>query len=258
MADVVITQADINTAMNLWRISAPAQYQTLLDAQAPKDDNDLERLLLAGALIYFGGQYLSPVTGTIVSYLVVRKTLDDILLTSAYGMTEPTKRLVNGDITIDEWQSEMQKQILYVQIMAAVAARGGLAQMTDADWAALQDRVKSQYEYLDKFAEEIKSKKTALTLALLARAALYADAGIAGFEQARANIQGQSGSTEERYILDPDAIHCDGCIERAGEQWQPLGKLPPLGDEPCGVRDRCTKQYRKPDGNGGWIVSEVE
>ena len=133
MADVVITQADINAAMNLWRISAPTQYQTLLDAQAPKDDNDLERLLLAGALIYFGGQYLSPVTGTIVSYLVVRKTLDDILLTSAYGMTEPTKRLINGDITIDEWQSEMQKQILYVQIMAAVAARGGLAQMTDAD-----------------------------------------------------------------------------------------------------------------------------
>jgi hypothetical protein len=117
-------------------------------------------------------------------------------------------------------------------------------------------RVREQYDYLRNFAGQIADGTQPLDGRFLVRSDMYADSGRGTFEDIRQRGMVNHGYEEEKYILEDTISACDGCIDRAGEGWQPIGTLEPLGSQECNVRDRCEVVYRRVSDNGEWEESE--
>lgn len=253
-----ISQEDVNTAIRLWRVSVPKQYQRLLEARDVTNvkNDDLEKYLIAGLIVFAAGSYFNPTTSAFISWLAVRNALESVIDTTGVSINQSTQQMIDGKITRDEWEKEMQRDILALMIVSALAAHGGVNLMTRADWQAISTQATVQYAYLKAFSDEIAAG-LALDGKLLSRADLYADAGRSAFEEARTIINERNGWEEERRNLEEGATHCEGCIDQADLDWQPIGTLDPIGAEECGTRCKCTKQYRK-QVNGHWIETEAE
>lgn len=253
--DGTITQADIRSARLVWRRYAPDRYKDLLDAQ-PVDDEKNNNLIGLFLILFLAGMYLDIATDDFIPYSVVRGVLDLVIDGQAVAMNTLSQQLIDGTITTAEWQAGMAENIIDLHIDAVVSARGGLEQMTAADWQQVNEAIREQMEYLDNFASQIRDGKQGLNGQVLVRSDMYADAARGTFEETRTGVRQSEGMQEERRYTEEGVEHCDGCLEQAGLQWQPIGTLLPIGDADCLTRCHCTKKYRKLDNNGNWIVFE--
>jgi len=90
------------------------------------------------------------------------------------------QQLVEGSISLAEWEKAMAAQLKDVLITAAATARAGDWELiSKADLARLQAALEDQLQYLHGFAEAIHEKVLAgeeLTTSVHARAKLYAGA----------------------------------------------------------------------------------
>ncbi|HMN12579.1 MAG TPA: hypothetical protein PKD55_09675 [Bellilinea sp.] len=172
-------------------------------------------------------------------FQAVRDELEKVVTASKLEMRAVSQQLVNGEITLAQWQLAMERGVKTVQVASAVAARGGWAQMTQSDWGAVGAETKRQYEYLRRFAGEIASGKQPLNGRLVVRAELYGEAGIGAFEQMRRRVM---GARFERRVLGA-AEHCPDCIRFAALGWQPAGFLPRIGESRCRVHCRCRFEF---------------
>jgi hypothetical protein len=161
-----------------------------------------------------------------------------------------------GEISLAEWQLAMEQEIKIIHTASAASARGGWAQMTQADWGWVGQRVRAQYAYLDRFTRQIAGGQQRLDGRALMRARMYAQAARATFQEMRrryARIY-KDGVTEER-VLKPNAEHCEGgdnrpgCVELAALGRQPIGTLPPIGAAQCLTFCLCTFRIYDADGN---------
>jgi hypothetical protein len=156
--------------------------------------------------------------------------------------------LANGEITLAKWQQGMSAQIKNSHLAAGASAKGGWAQMSQADYGQVGGRLKRQYEYLNNFAADIASGKQKLNGNFLRRADMYLEAARGTYEEARRRLYAQSGYTEERRVLGR-AEHCKDCLDFAGRRWQPINTLPPIGASICLTNCHCRFIYRKTDGS---------
>ncbi len=202
------------------------------------------------------GRYINLSTGKFISSTEVRDALEVVMDASAIRMNNITQQLVDGSVSLAEWQSGMAEQIKLAHTASAASARGGWAQMSQSDWGAAGRMIRTQYDYLQGFAEDVASGKQALNGQALMRADLYADAPRGTFEEMRRRYETmQNGMEEEQRVLGA-ADHCPGCLEQAALGWQPVGTLDPIGDEECLTRCHCKFRYRKVGPDGEWIVSD--
>jgi len=199
------------------------------------------------------GRYYNLTTGNFVPFMDVRNALESNISVSQANMRALTEQLISvpPTISLDQWQVDMMREIKQANISASAAARGGWAQMTQSDWGAVGQQVRTQYDYLRNFANEIASGKQRLNGSALVRADLYGQAARGNFEEMRRRMAKLEGMTEEIRILG-ESDHCDSCLSAAGH-WAPIGTLPRIGDSQCVTNCRCTFKYRRPNGNGGWI-----
>lgn len=190
---------------------------------------------------------------TFVSFADVRNALESNISVSQANMRALTEQLiaVPPTISLDQWQVDMMREIKQANISASAAARGGWAQMTQSDWGAVGQQVRTQYDYLRNFANEIASGKQRLNGSALVRADLYGQAARGNFEEMRRRMAKLEGMTDEMRVLG-EADHCDDCLSAAGH-WAPIGTLPRIGDSQCVTNCRCTFKYRRPNGNSGWV-----
>lgn len=198
------------------------------------------------------GRYVDLSTGRFVRFSDVRDALDVVMDASAIRMNNITQQLVDGNVSLAEWQSGMMEQIKIAHTAAGASARGGWAQMSQADWGATGRMIRSQYEKLQGFAEQIADGTQLLNGHALMRADLYADAPRGTFEEMRRRYERLSNGMQfERRILG-EADHCDDCLDAADEGWQPIGTLPAIGDSVCLTRCHCTFEYSatNPDEEG--------
>lgn len=195
-------------------------------------------------------------SGKFVSRAAVQEGLENIMDQSALNMNALTQQLIDGKISLASWQSGMLQEIKSVNVAASALANGGWAQMTPSDWGYTGSLIKEQYNYLRNFAEQVASGEQALDGRALVRSDLYGDAANGTYSDMRGRLFIADGYEEEIAVLEPGADHCDGCLERAAEGWQPIGTLSDIGDEDCQARDRCVKRYRRMDENGEWEESE--
>jgi hypothetical protein len=180
------------------------------------------------------------------------------------GVNDLAEQLKSGAISLPEWQAGMKDFIRNELINSMVLAKGGREFVTQSDYGFVGSQVKKQYQYLDKFAADIRANPAAWLTGrrLNARASLYNQLGYAALEEDIQREKVKSGWTEERRVLGFVRFeHCEdtgdrpGCVELAAKEWQKIGTLPKIGEAACYTNCRCEFQYRKPDPEnaGEWI-----
>lgn len=158
-----------------------------------------------------------------------------------------------------EWEQGMRDMLRDEYRIALELAKGGAQNVTPSDWGYMGSLLKEQYDYLSNFAFDIAIHPDQwLNGRLLSRAKLYEQSAYGALEQFVQRTMEQAEFTEEMRVLGP-AEHCQphkgrpGCEELAGH-WEPIGTLPKIGEAACYTNCQCHFVYRKPDGQGGWIV----
>lgn len=188
------------------------------------------------------GRYVGP-KGRFVSRLAVRHALDMALDARSAAMRALSGRLRAGEISVREWQTAMMADVKAVQLYGAASAKGGWAQLTQADFGRVGAHVKRQYEYLSRFAQQIASGEQPLDGVFLARADMYGQAGRAIHHETERREMEIRGMNQERNVLGV-ADHCVECLEETRRGWVPIGTLRPVGQRVCTTRCKCSIQYR--------------
>jgi hypothetical protein len=195
-------------------------------------------------------------SGKFVSKSTIQDGLENVMDTSALNMNALTQKLIDGNISLASWQSSMMREIKSAHVAASALANGGWGQMTSVEWGATGQMIREQYDYLRNFSAQIADGTQALDGRALVRSDLYGDSANGTYEKMKTRLFLADGYEEEKAELEPGADHCDGCLDRAAQGWQPIGTLSDIGDEDCQARDRCTKIYRRMTEGGEWEESE--
>ena len=189
------------------------------------------------------GRYRDRVTGRFVSELTVRRDLDKYIDAKNAKLDSLTTQLRNREISLADWQTQMRNELRTAHTNAAMVAKGGRDQMTNADWGRTGRELRTQYEYLDKWAADIASGKAPLDGRANWRAKLYGNASRDTFEQQRRAMAAEMGNDEEMRVLHAKES-CAGCIQYAG-YWASIGTLPRIGSQDCGTNCLCTMVFRR-------------
>lgn len=189
------------------------------------------------------GRYREISTGRYVSAQRIREEIDLALLARERQMRSLAEQLRTNQIGLDVWASEMRVLVKDVHLYSAAAAKGGWAQMSQADYGRVGQLVRVQYEYLNGFVADIASGKQMLDGRFLRRVALYGEAGRATFHTIEALEMDVRGMDEERNVLHP-ADHCGDCVSMSELGWVQRGKLIPIGQRQCLTGCHCTIEYR--------------
>lgn len=181
------------------------------------------------------GQYLSAKT--------VRSAVDTVIDAETVKMRDLAQQLVDGSIGLSDWQMQSAQLLKSLHVAMGLAANGGLSNTSASSLGYLASQIKQQYQYLNKMALQIRRGEQALDGTLVARAALYTQAGREIYQNVIARAAKDAGCSEEKSILG-SADHCGDCVEEAAKGWSPLGSLIPIGQRQCLSNCRCEMTYR--------------
>lgn len=188
-------------------------------------------------------RYVNLRTGQFVSASDIRLAVDTVIDNTTQDIRSLSLSLVSGTITLAQWQSQMQTQLKALYVACGVAAGGGFSNMSQSDYGYLGSLIKTQYQYLRSFAQQIASGQQPLDGTLLSRAALYAQAARGIFYAMMTELAIESGMTQERRVLGM-ADHCKSCLTEAAKGWQPIGTLLPIGATECLANCRCSLAFK--------------
>jgi hypothetical protein len=188
------------------------------------------------------GRYVDA-RGRFVSRAFVRAELDRAIESATQRMAPLSESLRDGNISLADWIIEMRRDIKQVQLYSAAAAKGGWAQMSQADYGRVGQLVREQYRFLEGFGNDIAAGLP-LDGRFLRRVALYAGAGRRTFHKVEQFEMEARAMDEERSVLNP-ADHCDECVAEAAKGWQPLGSIVPIGERTCKGGCKCDMEFRR-------------
>jgi hypothetical protein len=189
------------------------------------------------------GRYRDVASGRLISDRVVRDGVDNLADLTSERMAGYSRALLDGSMSLADWQARMMADIKAAHVAGGVAAHGGRVQMSLADWGRVGQRVRAQYGYLRQFAQDITSGRQPLDGRLVARAQQYGQAARVAYETIKAADDRARGMTVERNVLH-GRDHCAECPKLSERGWVTIGSLPPIGSRACRVRDRCTIERR--------------
>lgn len=187
--------------------------------------------------------------GRFVPDSMVRAELDKALQASQKRMRTYSNKLRDGKMTVAEWQTGMMQEIKSTHLNSAALSKGGWGQMTQADYGRVGQQIRTQYDYLRNFANQIASGEQRLDGVFLRRADMYFEAGRGTYHEFERREMAIRGFDEEANILEPTARHCNGCLEQTARGWVPVGSLIRIGARACLTRCRCRIQYRNTSTN---------
>jgi hypothetical protein len=182
--------------------------------------------------------------GRFVPDAKVREALDQVIQAQAARMRGITQSLIDGNLSLPEWQRESMQSIKLAHLEGLATANGGWAQLDQMAFGWVGQRIKQQYGYLSNFAQQIADGRQTLGPGALARAEMYAEAGRATHREAQRRVASDRGMDQERNRLSK-AENCAGCIAQTQAGWVPVGTLVPCGSRDCLSRCKCTMTFRK-------------
>lgn len=187
------------------------------------------------------GRYIGA-DGRFVSFEAIRQYLDDTLDTSERKIMSLGRQLQAGQITVEAWQVGMRDVLKDIHLASSALAKGGWAQMSQADYGRVGFRLREQYERLRKFAQQIEEGYV-LDGRFLNRMKLYAQSGRQTYHMVMRAEAALRGATEERSIL-AKSDHCSECVSEAARGWVPIGDLILIGARICSSNCRCSAEFR--------------
>jgi hypothetical protein len=155
-----------------------------------------------------------------------------------------SQQLVNGEINLAEWQIQMAAQLKTLHVAMGLAASGGVNAADPATLGFIGSQIKEQYKFLRRFARDIKTGRQKLDGSLVARSAMYPQAGRGLYHAVLERKALQAGLQESRSVLAV-ADHCKQCLSEAARSWVPIGSSIPIGQRICRTSCRCHLEYRK-------------
>ena len=181
--------------------------------------------------------------GRFLSQKAVEALVDDRIDKLDATLRRVTKMMAEGNITLDQWQGSVREAIKAAHIQAAIIGHGGRDSMGSAEYGRIGQRLRSEYAFLQNFANEILSGRISAPMAV-ARISLYAHSVRGSYWQGLELRKQSEGYGMMRRILDPQAQHCSDCPAYAARGIVPLGTLPMPGQRcACRARCRCTVQF---------------
>ncbi len=196
-------------------------------------------------------RYRNPTSGRFVSPRDVRAEVDVYLENARSGARGLTQLLVDGRVSLGDWQGLMADEIKALHTSNAVLARGGWEQMADDDWSRLGEQVRDEYPYLRRWAIALEDGTAPLDGRALARADMYVQSARGTYEEAKRYGGLQYGFLWERNVLGATLDHCSGCREASDMGVRPVGEITAVGDRDCSSNCDCELiQYDKPFGDG--------
>lgn len=193
-------------------------------------------------------RYYNQDTHRFASFAQVNEWIGQSIAVTEDKTEALTSMLADNRVNVPDWQSQMREQIKRETIRQYLAGRGGIDQMTQADWGSIGGMCADQYRYLDDFAREIAAGN--LTEGQIrARSAMYIRSAREAYERAKLRAFAGKGIVEERWLLGI-AEHCVDCIDFSSLGWQPLGTFPVPGQGAtvCLTNCQCHKIYRNAAG----------
>lgn len=184
-----------------------------------------------------------PHRGQFVSRAAVRDELDKAVAAAQQRQRDLALAYSRRQISIAEFQTGMRGVIRDVHVYGAAAAKGGWAQMTQADWGLVGSRVRVQLEYLNGFAQQLEKDLVPMDGRFLARAEQYSNGGVLTYEEIARREHVAQGYDEARRVAESKP--CPGCAEQARLGWRPIQDVPLIGSEQCRGNCRCHIEYRK-------------
>ena len=94
-------------------------------------------------------------TGRFASEEQVLTWIEDSLRSSKMVTNTLAQQVAERRLRTAAWQQLMRQEIKDEYIRQYILGKGGLAQMTQADWGSIGGMLKEQYVHLDNFAAEI-------------------------------------------------------------------------------------------------------
>jgi hypothetical protein len=154
-----------------------------------------------------------------------------------------TRMLIDGNITLDQWQGSIREALKTAHVQATVLGYGGKDRLGATEYGRIGQRLRSEYAYLQQFVRDLLDKRVSAPMAL-ARIGLYGESVRASYWQGTELRQQRQGYSLMRRILDSQAQHCVDCLHYAAQGMVPIGTLPLPGNRcECGARCRCTVRY---------------
>jgi hypothetical protein len=262
--EVVISEADIRRAINAWDALLP-DYAGLLEAMVvgrrDYDSGEYARPL-AGQRAYGDaspwvwdtrlsrgrGGYRNTATGQTIGAPGMLQLRDGFIDAQKQALItgDLADRLAAGEINVQQWVLESRQIIKTTFIDQYAIGRGGRKNMGPRDWGVIGGQCKTQYTYLDGFAQAIAGGELSAAQ-IKVRAEMYVDASVQAYERGISERLGLpkmpaypgDGSTECRtndrchweyaetetawectWVLDASVENCPTCVERARD-WAP-------------------------------------
>ena len=188
------------------------------------------------------GRFRDTETGRLVARAAVRRSIEESLTNVARLTDTLADDLRAGRLSLTEWRVEMRSVIKTSQMMSAEVAHGGRQQMTQADYGRVGQQVRRQYEYLEKWVNEIQAGAP-LNNRLEPRAALYLKSARTAYVREEARLMSEKGWLA-RSVTRP-AEHCAECLaEEAKGLVEPRFIVPP-GERTCLGNCKCYLQYER-------------
>lgn len=130
-------------------------------------------------------RYRSKETGRFLSPSSAISLRDDFQQRRRSDIDALTRRLADQDITVQQFETEMQVLIKQTFGVQYAYGRGGRNAMTADDFTALDTLIRDQYQYLRAFAQDIAAGKLS-EAQITARAGLYHGSSVRAYEQGKA------------------------------------------------------------------------
>ena len=102
-------------------------------------------------------RYRDLQTGRFLARSRVLDFVSDSIRASDSSVSGLARMLASDQLDLGGWQTLMRQEIKDEYVRQYVLGRGGLSQMTQADWGSIGGQLKEQFSYLDKFAQEISA-----------------------------------------------------------------------------------------------------
>lgn len=162
-------------------------------------------------------RYRNAQTGRYLSAASSIELRDDVVTRLRSDAEALARRLADQDLTVQQWEAEMQRAVSSANTVQWAFGRGGRHAMTDDDLAALADLIRSQHQYLRAFAEDAAAGKLS-EAQIAARSKLYYASSVQAYERGRAAAWN---------VVPPH--------------------VPGDGSTPCGANCKCAISYRETD-----------
>lgn len=181
--------------------------------------------------------------GKFLSKAAIEKLVDKRIDKLESLLRRFTRMLIDGQITLDQWQGSVREALKTAHIQAAIVGHGGKDGMGSAEYGRIGQRLRGEYTYLQNFVRDLLSRNVSAPMAL-ARIGLYAQSVRGSYWQGEELRQQKQGYSLMKRILDSQAQHCQDCLNYAAQGIVSLGTLPLPGQRcECGARCRCSVRY---------------